>query len=92
LAKQPTRGIRPAPRGKSRRADGAQNEKPNWLQSWAPLCFAPNLALTAMSETRATLQPWIDLLKADKLAFFTACSQASKAADYLRGLALADRI
>jgi antirestriction protein ArdC len=32
---------------------------------------------------------WIDLLKADKRAFFIACSQASKAADYLRGLALA---
>jgi len=29
-------------------------------------------------------------LKADKRAFFTACSQASKAADYLRGLALAE--
>jgi antirestriction protein ArdC len=34
---------------------------------------------------------WVELLKADKRAFFTACSQASKAADYLRGLALADR-
>jgi antirestriction protein ArdC len=33
---------------------------------------------------------WIELLKADKRAFFTACSKASKAADYLRGLALAD--
>jgi antirestriction protein ArdC len=32
---------------------------------------------------------WIELLKADKRAFFTACSQASKAADYLRGLVLA---
>jgi antirestriction protein ArdC len=32
---------------------------------------------------------WIELLKADKRAFFTACSQASKAADYLRDLALA---
>jgi antirestriction protein ArdC len=32
---------------------------------------------------------WIELLTADKRAFFTACSQASKAADYLRGLALA---
>jgi antirestriction protein ArdC len=32
---------------------------------------------------------WIELLKADKRAFFTACSHASKAADYLRGLALA---
>nr|WP_316170075.1 zincin-like metallopeptidase domain-containing protein [Bradyrhizobium sp. SZCCHNRI1058] len=36
------------------------------------------------------LATWIDLLKADKRAFFTACSQASKAADYLRGLALAE--
>src|SRR6266576_3892181 len=35
------------------------------------------------------IRNWIDLLKADKRAFFTACSQASKAADYLRGLALA---
>jgi antirestriction protein ArdC len=34
---------------------------------------------------------WIELLKGDKRAFFTACSQASKAADYLRGLALAER-
>ena len=34
---------------------------------------------------------WIELLKADKRAFFTACSKASKAADYLRGLALAER-
>lgn len=33
---------------------------------------------------------WIDLLKSDKRAFFTACSQASKAVDYLRGLALAE--
>jgi antirestriction protein ArdC len=33
---------------------------------------------------------WIELLNADKRAFFTACSQATKAADYLRGLALAD--
>jgi antirestriction protein ArdC len=33
---------------------------------------------------------WIDLLKSDKRAFFTACSQASKAADYLRDLALAE--
>jgi antirestriction protein ArdC len=32
---------------------------------------------------------WIDLLKSDKRAFFTACNRASKAAEYLRGLALA---
>jgi hypothetical protein len=29
------------------------------------------------------IEHWIELLKADKRAFFTACSQASKAADYL---------
>jgi antirestriction protein ArdC len=33
---------------------------------------------------------WIELLKADKRAFFTACNRASKAADYLRGLAIAE--
>jgi antirestriction protein ArdC len=32
---------------------------------------------------------WIDLLKNDKRAFFTAASAAWKAADYLRGLAIA---
>ena len=31
-----------------------------------------------------------ELTKADKRAFFTACSNASKAADYLCGLALAE--
>lgn len=34
---------------------------------------------------------WIELLKADKRAFFTACSKAQAAADYLRSLALRDR-
>jgi antirestriction protein ArdC len=33
---------------------------------------------------------WIGLLKADPRAFFTACSKAQAAADYLRGLALRD--
>jgi len=33
---------------------------------------------------------WIELLKSDKRAFFTACSKAQAAADYLRGLALAE--
>ena len=33
---------------------------------------------------------WIELLKADKRAFFTACSKASKAVDYLRTLATAE--
>jgi len=30
---------------------------------------------------------WIELLRADKRAFFTACSKASRAADFFRGLA-----
>jgi antirestriction protein ArdC len=33
---------------------------------------------------------WIGLLKADARAFFTACSKALAATDYLRGLALRD--
>jgi antirestriction protein ArdC len=37
------------------------------------------------------IQNWIGLLKADSRAFFTACSKAQAAADYLRSLALSDR-
>lgn len=33
---------------------------------------------------------WIELLKSDTRAFFTACSKAQAAADYLRALALAE--
>jgi antirestriction protein ArdC len=36
------------------------------------------------------INTWIGMLKDDKRAFFTACSKASQAADYLRGLALAE--
>lgn len=36
------------------------------------------------------IQSWIKLLKHDKRAFFTACSKAQAAADYLRGLVLAE--
>jgi antirestriction protein ArdC len=36
------------------------------------------------------IQSWIGLLKADRRAFFTACSKAQAAADFLRGLALAE--
>jgi antirestriction protein ArdC len=41
-------------------------------------------------RTAGYIATWIELLKADKRAFFTACNRASKAADYLRGLALAE--
>jgi antirestriction protein ArdC len=37
------------------------------------------------------IQTWIGLLKADSRAFFTACTKAQAAADYLRGLALRDQ-
>jgi len=33
------------------------------------------------------IQHWISLLRSDRRAFFTACSKAQAAADYLRGLA-----
>jgi antirestriction protein ArdC len=36
------------------------------------------------------IENWISLLKADTRAFFTACSKAQAAADFLRGLALAE--
>jgi antirestriction protein ArdC len=36
------------------------------------------------------IESWISLLKADTRAFFTACSKAQAAADFLRGLALAE--
>jgi antirestriction protein ArdC len=35
---------------------------------------------------------WIELLKADKKAFFTACSKAQAAADFLRSLALQQEV
>jgi hypothetical protein len=38
------------------------------------------------------IQTWIGLLRADSRAFFTACSKAQAAADYLRQLALRDAI
>jgi antirestriction protein ArdC len=37
------------------------------------------------------IETWIGLLRADARAFFTACSKAQAAADYLRGLALRDQ-
>ena len=35
---------------------------------------------------------WIELLRADDRAFFTAASRAQKAAEYLRGLALTESV
>ena len=47
-------------------------------------------ALTVTCGNAGYMASWIELLKADKRAFFTACNRASKAADYLRRLALAE--
>lgn len=44
----------------------------------------------AITQHAAYIQHWIDLLKDDSKAFFTAASKASQATEYLRGLALAD--
>jgi antirestriction protein ArdC len=43
-------------------------------------------------ETVSYIANWIELLRADDRAFFTAASQAQKAADYLRGLALTESL
>jgi antirestriction protein ArdC len=39
----------------------------------------------------AYIESWISLLRDDNKAFFTACSKAQAAADYLRGKALAEK-
>ena len=49
-----------------------------------------NCDSTADVRNAGYMANWIELLKADKRAFFTACSKDYKAADYLRGLALAE--
>jgi antirestriction protein ArdC len=44
----------------------------------------------AHANQAAYLDHWLSVLKADKRAIFTAASKAQKAADYLRGLAIAE--
>jgi antirestriction protein ArdC len=44
----------------------------------------------AHDNQAAYLANWLELLKSDKRAIFTAASKAQKAADYMRGLAIAD--
>lgn len=45
-----------------------------------------------VSNNSAYLDAWIKVLKADSRAIFTAASKASKAVEYLRGLAVSDDI
>ena len=59
----------------------------------AELCaafLAAEFSLDGDLRHAGYIQSWIGLLKADSRAFFTACSKAQAAADYLRGLALRD--
>ena len=44
-------------------------------------------SMTAIAPRWLHRQNWISLLKADSRAFFTACSKAQAAADYLRRFA-----
>lgn len=46
----------------------------------------------AHANQAAYLDSWLKVLKADNRAIFTAASKAQKAADYLRGLAVADPV
>jgi len=60
----------------------------------AELCSAflcAEFALDGELRHAGYIQSWIGLLKTDCRAFFTACSNAQAAADYLRGLALRDQ-
>lgn len=54
------------------------------------LCADLGIAATPRPDHAAYLAGWLKVLKADKKAVFTAASQASRAADYLAGLAEAD--
>jgi antirestriction protein ArdC len=60
------------------------------VADWAPPSCVQSFGFDGDLRHAAYVSHWIELLKADKRAFFTACSQASKAADYLRGLALVE--
>jgi len=48
------------------------------------------IAHRAHAEHAAYIASWIEILKDDPRAIFTAASKASKAAEYLRGLAIAE--
>ena len=45
-----------------------------------------------VSRSAAYLDNWLKAIKENPRAIFTAASQASKAAEYLRGLAIADPV
>jgi antirestriction protein ArdC len=59
----------------------------------AELCsafFCAEFSIDGDLRHAGYIQNWIGLLKADSRAFLTACSKAQAAADFLRGMALAE--
>ena len=61
--------------------------KNSWPNSLVPFSVRNSESIKRHASYIAN---WIELLRADDGAFFTAASQAQKAADYLRGLALTE--
>jgi antirestriction protein ArdC len=51
------------------------------LRSWEPLSFAPT-----RDDHAACLGHWLNVLREDKRAIFSAAAHAQHAADYLNGL------
>ena len=50
------------------------------------LCAELGISLEPRADHAAYLGHWLEVMKADKKAIFTAASQAAKAADYLGNL------
>lgn len=62
----------------------------SWLRSLARRFCPREFGFDGDLRHAGYIGSWVDLLRADKRAFFTACSQASKAAEYLRSIALTE--
>lgn len=56
------------------------------------LCAEFGFDNSTVDNHAAYVENWLKVLKSDKRAIFTAASKASKAVDYMRGLALADEL
>jgi antirestriction protein ArdC len=70
--------------------NGGREWQPKGQQSRCG-CTTSEFAIDGDMRHAGYIQSWIGLLKHDCRAFFTACSKAQAAADYLRGLALRDQ-
>jgi antirestriction protein ArdC len=63
----------------------------SWLSKLCSAFLCAEFSVDGDLRHAGYIQNWTGLLKADSRAFFTACSKAQAAANYLRGLALSDR-